>query len=405
MFFSNIKHTVKNKKCWSSLLTILSLSMSWSIAKAEITVLQSSSKLSLKAQLGQKLFFDTNLSTPPGQSCASCHDPKTAFTDPDKNLPTSQGVLPQLKGGRNTPTALYAAFTPRFGCETQKDNTLFCTGGLFLDGRAATLEDQAKGPFLNPLEMANPNPATVVNKVKKANYAKLFERVYGKMAFDNIHTAYNNTAEAIATFERTPLFRPFTSKYDYFLAGKAKFTDQEKRGRVLFEEPDKGNCAACHPSRPAEDGTPPLFTDFSYDNLGVPQNPDNPFYQLPHQLNLEGSHFIDLGLGKFVNDTGQNGKFKVPTLRNIAVTAPYTHNGYFKTLRGVVEFYSNRDIKSVCKKQKVTETTALKQNCWPTPEVRDNMNFEELGEINLSNQEINDIVAFLRTLTDNYKPN
>jgi cytochrome c peroxidase len=390
----------------------LKFSMNWGIGLLFLTtacvvnagelVVVKTSALTAKEKLGQQLFFDTNLSTPVGQACASCHNPKTFFIDPDKNQPTSDGALPHLKGNRNTPMVLYSAFSPPFHYDSKEGLYI---GGQFLDGRAATLAEQAKGPFLNPLEMANPDKNTVINKVRKASYAKLFIQVYGTNAFNNANSAYNKIADAIAAFERTPIFRPFTSKYDYFLAGKAKFTDQEKRGRQLFEDENKGNCAACHPSRPAEDGTPPLFTDFSYDNLGVPQNPNNPFYQLPSRLNPEGRKFVDKGLGGVVHEAAENGKFKVPTLRNIAKTEPYMHNGYFKTLEGITDFYSNRDIKPVCKKAWVTEADALKQGCWPKPEVTQNVNINELGELNLNTEEIKALVAFLKTLTDGYKTN
>jgi cytochrome c peroxidase len=185
--------------------------------------------------------------------------------------------------------------------------------------------------------------------------------------------------------------------------GKARFTAHEKRGRELFEDPNKGNCAACHPSRPAKDGTPPLFTDYSYDNLGVPRNPENPFYSVAPAFNPAGQAFIDKGLGGFVGDVAENGKFKVPSLRNIAKTGPYMHNGYFKTLRGVVEFYSNRDVRPVCQGLFVAEVDALKNGCWPAPEVKKNVNVDELGELDLSDAEIDDIVAFLQTLTDGYQ--
>ncbi|WP_394752376.1 cytochrome-c peroxidase [Crenothrix sp.] len=372
------------------------------VANAGEFVVSKTSALTAKEKLGRQLFFDTNLSSPAGQACGSCHDPKTFFIDPDKNQPTSDGALPHLKGSRNTPMALYTAFSPPFHYDNKEGLYI---GGQFLDGRAATLAEQAKGPFLNPLEMANPNKSTVVNKVRKASYAKLFTQVYGINAFNNANTAYNKIADAIAAFERTSIFQPFSSKYDYFLAGKTSFTAQEMRGKKLFEEDDKGNCAACHPSRPSEDGTPPLFTDFSYDNLGVPPNPNNPFYQLPGRLNPEGRKFVDKGLGNFVHEPAENGKFKVPTLRNIAKTEPYMHNGYFKTLEAVVDFYSHRDIKPLCKKMWVTEADALKQACWPKPEIAQNVNIDELGELNLNAEEIKDIVAFLKTLTDGYKAN
>jgi cytochrome c peroxidase len=357
--------------------------------------------LKRKARLGKKLFFDTHLSTPPGQACATCHDPKTSFSDPDKAQPTSDGVLPELKGKRNTPTALYAAFSPRFHFDRKEG---LYVGGQFLDGRAANLVEQAKGPFLNPLEMANPDKASVVAKVRQAEYAPLFEQVYGKNAFRDTERAYNRIAKAIAAFERTPAFAPFTSKYDYYLRGKAKLTDQERRGRKIFEDPAKGNCAACHPDRPAEDGTPPLFTDFTYDNLGVPRNPDNPFYALPAELNPDGAGFVDRGLGGVLKNSLENGKFKVPTLRNLALTGPYTHNGYFRTLRGIVDFYNTRDVKPPCPNPLTTEAQALKAGCWPAPEVLENTNRDELGDLGLTAREVDDLVAFLRTLTDGYRP-
>jgi cytochrome c peroxidase len=403
MFFSSFLYsykTVEIMKRWDSQIATLAMLMFCFAVEAGAPVPPGGDKLSVKAQLGQRLFFDTNLSTPFGQSCASCHDPKTFFVDPDNNLPTSEGVLPELEGFRNAPTILYVAFSPLFHYD--REEGLFM-GGFFLDGRAATLIDQAKGPFLNPLEMANPDSFTVVNKVRESSYKALFKRVYGVGAFDDTRKAFNNIADAIAAFERSSVFKRFDSKYDYFLAGKTRFTAQEKRGRKLFEDSSKGNCAACHPSRPAKDGTPPLFTDFTYDNLGVPRNPDNPFYDLDREFNPAGRAFVDKGLGTFLGEAAENGKFKVPSLRNIAKTGPYMHNGFFKTLRGIVEFYSSRDLLPVCKNLFVTEAQALQRGCWPVPEVEENVNADELGELALTSEEIDDIVAFLQTLTDGYK--
>lgn len=389
-------HKIKfhNKRVAALAMLLFSLAV-----KADTPGLHGAEALDIKGQLGQKLFFDATLSTPPGQSCASCHDPNSFFVDPDATKPTSKGALPQLKGARNAPSLLYAAFSPSFHFDRKEGQFL---GGFFWDGRAATLMDQAKGPFLNPIEMANPDALSVVNKVRESDYMPLFERVYGQQAFNDTDKAYNAIADAIAAFEQSAVFRRFNSKYDYFLAGKAKFTAQEKRGRSLFEDPNKGNCAACHPSRPAKDGTPPLFTDFSYDNLGVPRNPDNPFYDLM-AFNPIGSAFIDRGLGPIVGDSSERGKFKVPSLRNIAKTGPYMHNGYFKTLRGVVAFYGSRDVLPVCMGLFVSEAEALGNRCWPVSEVKKNVNLTELGEMDLSDAEIDDIVAFLNTLTDGYE--
>ncbi len=391
----------------SSIRAIALLCTGWSAGSAwadvVVPALPGGSSLSLKAQLGQKLFFDTNLSEPAGQACASCHNPNFAFTDADKTKPTSKGGDPTLHGNRNAPTAMYAAFAPAFYFDRK---TGLYMGGQFVDGRAATLTVQAQGPFVNPVEMANPDPGAVVNKIRNANYidyVTLFNTVYGANALSDTSLAYDRIADAIAVYENSPVFNRFTSKYDFYLFGKATFTAAEVRGRNVFESASKGTCAACHPSRPPSAGKPPMFTDFSYDNIGVPKNPDNPFYTLPAQFNPDGAYFVDLGLGGNLGIAGEDGKFKVPTLRNIALTAPYTHNGYFKSLRTVVEFYAKRDTKKRCSNPLTTDTNAMTQNCWPAPETLANVNHAELGSLKLTTQDIDDLVAFLNTLTDGYK--
>lgn len=375
----------------------LLLSIFASCASFADSVFPNSENLSVKAQLGQKLFFDTNLSEPAGQACASCHNPDFAFTDADKTQPTSKGVDTTLHGNRNAPTAMYMAYSPAF--HFNRTEGLYM-GGQFFDGRAATLEDQAKGPFLNPVEMANPNAEAVVKKVKSSSYAEEFNVIYGDGALNNTEQAYDYIANAIAEFERSAVFNRFSSKYDFYLFGKAAFTAQERRGLAVFE--GKGNCAACHPNRPMVKGEPPLFTDFSYDNIGVPKNADNPFYIISSKFNPDGSTFVDLGLGGHLNISAEDGKFKVPTLRNIALTSPYTHNGYFTKLRNVVEFYNTRKVKRRCAEPLTNETQSLEQKCWATPEVSQNVNFGEMGNLKLSQRDIDDLVAFLETLTDGY---
>lgn len=353
-----------------------------------------------QAQLGRLLFFDPGLSQPAGQSCATCHDPAAAFTDADRSQPTSKGALPRRFGSRNTPTAMYMAFSPAFHFDPAEQHYV---GGQFWDGRAATLEQQAKAPLLDVLEMANPDPRAVVEKVRRAPYAAQFDEVFGPGALAEVDPAFERIAAAIAAFERSPELSPFTSKHDAWLQGKARLTAQELRGLRLFNDEKKGNCAACHPSQRRPDGGLPLFTDFTYDNLGVPRNPENPFYSLDRSLNPQGAKFVDKGLGGFVGKRGEDGKFKVPTLRNIERSAPYMHNGYFRTLRGVVAFYNDRDVRPACKGD-ATEAVALKRGCWPRPELARNVNREELGRLKLSEQEVDDIVAFMLTLNDGYAP-
>ena len=338
----------------------------------------------LKQDLGRQLFFDANLSSPAGQSCSSCHLPSAGFADPDREIPVSRGVHPDRFGNRNTPTAAYAAFSPEFHFD-ESEGIYF--GGQFFDGRATNLIEQAKQPFLNPVEMANADELSVVEKVRQSEYAPLFMTVYGAQIFDDTEAAFNSIADAIAEFERSDEVNPFSSKFDYYQTGEATLSEQELRGLALFNAEDKGNCAACHPSGSADGTIPALFTDFSYDNLGVPANPQSPFLTQSGDFNPDGTAFVDFGLGGELVDVAENGKFKVPTLRNIAITGPYMHNGVFNTLEDVVRFYNTRDIDST----------------WPTAEVAENVNIDELGNLGLTADEEADIVAFLKTLTDGYE--
>lgn len=356
------------------------------------------SAVTRKEVLGKQIFNDTNLSSPPGQACASCHSPDHFFIDPDQNEPTSEGVIDSRYGSRNAPTILYAASSPLFHFE--KEEGLYI-GGQFDDGRAKDLKVQARQPFLQAQEMNNSSPEEVVMKVRDASYAGLFISVYGAKSLDNPATAYTRILDAISAFERTPAMSPFRSKYDRYLQGLAVLTLEEARGREIFERADKGNCAACHPSRPSDNGRQrPLFTDHTYDNIGVPRNPANRFYTQAQEFNPQGYDFVDIGLGDNVNERTENGKFKVPTLRNIAKTGPYTHNGYFKTLRGVINFYNTRDVKPTCPDRFTSEEKAMAMGCWPVPEVKLNENHAELGHLGLSGQEEADLEAFLNTLTD-----
>ena len=340
-------------------------------------------------ELGRLLYFDTDLSTPAGQSCASCHEPTAGFADPDSELPVSQGVLPQNRfGNRNSPTAAYAKFSPEFGPITENDETLY-VGGQFWDGRAKDLVEQAKGPFLNPLEMNNPSKLAVIVKIKNSEYADIFEKVtrvnLKDLSKSNVEKAYNEAAIAIAAYESSAEVNPFSSKYDAYVdEDPDALNDTEKWGLELFN--GKAMCSQCHPSEPGLYADKALFTDYTYDNLGTPKNPDNPFYDLPKKFNPAGANFIDYGLGGILKADDEMGKFKVPTLRNIAVTSPYMHNGVFDDLEEVVNFYNTRDVDPN----------------WPAPEVDKNINKDELGDLELSGEEVKAIVAFMETLTDGY---
>jgi len=374
-----------------------------------------------KARLGAAIFGDTRLSASGTQACASCHEAGRAFTgnnNPENPLfPVATGAFVDLVGGRNAPTAMYMKFSPRFGFVLD-EGEYTPTGGQFWDGRADTLADQAKGPFLNPREMAVASKADVVALLRTASYARLFRRVYGRSAFDDVDSAYDDMADAIQAFEETPTFAPFSSKFDAVLTGRARFSAAEARGFALFQDPEKGNCIACHAGDPtSHEPSDWLFTDFTYDNLGVPRN-------AAITDNADPAHF-DLGLcaqpglaAKLPPDIEDKaafldslcGAFKVPTLRNVAVTAPYMHNGFFSTLRDVVTFYVTRDTDPARWYPCGGDGQPKKFDDLPEA-YHANVNTSEVpydrhpGEApRLDAAEIEDVVAFLGTLTDGYRP-
>ena len=338
-----------------------------------------------KVILGKLLFNDTQLSEPAGQSCSSCH--KSQFGHSDRDTIVSPGANADLFGNRNAPSIHYIKFNPELFWNAEDETWM---GGFFLDGRAVTLKQQTKGPLLNPLEMGNSNASQIRDKIQDSSYAAFFKQLYGDAIFDDPEATLDAVADAIIEYERGPEFATFSSKYDYYLRGKVKLSSLEQKGLQLFDAQDKGNCAACHPNEITEQGEHPLFTDFSYDNLGAGINKNLPFLAMDKSHNPEGKNYRDLGLAMnphINNAADQKGKFKVPTLRNLALTAPYLHNGIFDTLEEVVDFYNTRDIDKK----------------WPAAEITENVNTEELGDLGLSDDEVKAIVAFLKTLTDGYQ--
>jgi cytochrome c peroxidase len=326
--------------------------------------------------LGKKLFSDPNLSQPAGQACMDCHTPASGWADPNKDSPTSGGNIPGLFGKRNSPSCAYAAFSPDFHYDAVMASYV---GGQFWDGRAMNLTDQAKGPILNPLEMNATSKQSVIDQVRSGSYAHLFMKVWGKDVFERADLAYDDLAASIAEYEKTNEVNSFSSKYDDVLKGVAVLTDQETRGFALFK--GKAKCDQCHSSTSNTVNGRVLFTDFSYDNTGVPKNPNNKFYSLAVKYNPDGTGFVDLGLGGQLKQQSENGKFKVPSLRNVALTAPYMHNGYFAILKDVIRFYNTRDIPGAG---------------WPAPEVAENVNRLEMGNLKLTDTEIDDIFGAIK---------
>jgi cytochrome c peroxidase len=355
----------------------------------------------LLEQLGEDIFRDRSLSEPAGQSCASCHHPDRDFSDVGA---TSEGAVAGLFGFRNAPALTYAMFTPILqsgGDNADGLDSWF--GGQFRDGRVDTLAQQAPAPMLNPIEMNNPDEATIVAKIAVAPYAGLFQQIYGAGIFGNTDAAFADMVDAIVAYESSPPFRRFDSKFDAYRRGDAVLSDSEARGLALFNDTKKANCASCHLTGPDKViGPRPLLTDFGYDNIGVPRNPGNKYYRMSSDINPDGKHFKDIGLDNVVRQPYTEGQFKSPSLRNVAVSGPYMHNGYFKTLRGVLDFYNTRDVKPRCADRFVDEAHAEAQGCWPAPETPHNVNKADLGNLHLSDQDIDDIIAFLGTLTDGY---
>lgn len=319
--------------------------------------------------LGRHLYKDKNLSYNGTQSCQVCHHPFAGFADlhnanDPENSVVSLGADGESLGGRNAPVSAYAGFSPKL----QKIDDEW-VGGMFWDGRADgssnladPLAEQAQGPPLNPVEMNMPDKEAVVQAIQDSTYANLFNKLFGPNAFADVDTAYDNFSIAVAAYERSIEVTSFSSKFD---KAPGDMTPAEKNGRILFST----HCAACH-SDTADFGAPePLFTNYQYANIGVPANPLLDFVSQ------------DLGLGVTTNDSLQEGKFKIPTLRNIALSAPYSHNGSFATLTDMVSF--------------INDSSAF------TPDVGWNID-DSVGNLGLSDAQMADLVAFLQTLTDGY---
>lgn len=360
--------------------------------------------------LGRRMFFDASLSASGRQACASCHDPAHAF-GPASAAPVEMGGDHMDRPGlRAVPTLRYLQAVPAFtehyyDSEDEGDESVDNgpTGGLTWDGRVDHGADQAKIPLLSPLEMGNQNAAAVAAKLRKAAYAADIKAAFGETVFDDPQDTFDAAAEALATFEQSgPDFYPYSSRYDAFLAGKATLTAQELHGRQLFEDPQKGNCSSCHLSEPANDGEPPLFSDFGFLGLGAPRNMAIPANADPgyYDLGLCGPERTDLA-----GHRDYCGLFRTPTLRNVALKKSFFHNGYFHSLREAVSFYATRDSDPGRWYPRNADGTIrryddLPQAYWDN--LNQNLPFgRKPGDAPaLTDPEIDDIVAFLGTLTD-----
>ncbi len=366
------------------------------------------------AELGRLAFFDKSLSASGQLACATCHDPKHAFA-PANALPVQLGgAQARLQGTRATPSLRYLQATipfveRRFGDDDGGDtDDATPAGGLTWDGRVDTLHEQALIPLFNANEMANADPAALSRKVAAAPYADAFRAAFsapGEDMFGHPDDVVRDLTLALEAYQHeSPEFQPFTSKYDAFLRGEVQLSTQERRGLALFDDPEKGNCANCHPNTVSPRGAMPSFTDFGYVAIGVPRN---------RRLasNRDPAHF-DLGLcGPDRTDLSRHtdfcGAFVTPTLRNVATRRSFFHNGAFHSLRDVMAWYVQRDTNPGRWYPRNADGSVRKYDDLP-PAYRDNVNSEvpfkptDKHRPRLDAREIDDLIAYLRTLTDGY---
>jgi len=342
--------------------------------------------------LGTALFFDVTLSRDKTQSCASCHDPAQAFMDwrgSPVGRAASVGNDMKSLGDRNAPTLAYAALTPVFHRNEDGDYV----GGMFWDGREPNLEGQAGGPFLNPIEMQMASKAAVVERLQEHTlFPAAFKELWGDDIFEDVDVAYRRMTEAIAALERTEFFSPFDSKYDRYLRGEYEPTVEEELGMTLFFSPQFTNCNQCHQLKPFAESEGELFTNYKYFNVATPVN------VALRKANGLGPDHLDYGLleNPQVDDPAQAGKFKTPTLRNVAMTAPYMHNGVFPDLETVVRFYNKFNVRGPARD--INPDTG---EPWGEPEIADNIDWEKLESAPaLDERRIKALVAFMRMLTD-----
>lgn len=393
--------------------------------------------LSAAALLGKQIFFDAGLSASGKQSCSSCHSPGHEYGPPDGAAVQEGGSSGTMQGQRAVPSLRYLYRTPNFsiGPDDPANETvnvgklasqyagtahaqktvgsaasavaMVPQGGLFWDGRVNTFESQAMGPLLNPVEMANSDVTSVAAKLRKAPYADDFTQLFGRAILGNPTRLVDEAMFAVARYEvEDPSFHPYSSKYDYWLEGRARLTAAELRGLRLFEDKAKANCAGCHLDRPSKDGRPPMFTDFQYEALGVPRNRAlrgnrDPRY---YDLGLCGPTRADLR-----KDTRYCGMFKTPSLRNSALRKVFFHNGYYHDLTQVLAFYAFRDTDPGKVYPRDHGGRAEKFDDVPEAylanmDVTDPPLDRKLGqEPAMSEADMRDIIAFLGTLTDGYR--
>ena len=394
--------------------------------------------LSAMAKLGQDIFFDTSLSSSGKMACASCHSPEHAYGPPTGAPVLLGGPALTLPGLRAVPSLTYlerqhefsigpddalnenvdlakeaeigktAVRAEKIATDTAQSTNVVPQGGLFWDGRAHTLQMQASGPLLDPREMDGGSIEIIAEKLRNAPYAKKFAMLFGERVFKSTKLLVDEATFAVGRYQiEEPSFHPYTSKYDYWLEGKARLSEAEMRGLRLFNDPEKANCAGCHTSQPSREGYPPRFTDTQYEALGTPRN-----FAL---VDTKDPNYFDLGVcGPLRKDIAEQtqfcGMFKTPTLRNTAVRRTFMHNGVYHTLQEVMDFYNFRDtnpekVYPVGADGKVQKYNDIPPQYHANVDVADPPFNRHLGDVPaMTAQDESDIIAFLQTLNDGYKP-
>lgn len=341
------------------LITLLVLATS-------LPALQAQEDLTQSAAIGRKIFLDKTLSEPRGLGCVSCHQPDKAFADP---RPASPGAAPDRLGRRNAPSLMYAALIPGLAWEDlliDGQEVFIREGGLFHDGRAQDQFDQVQRPFFDPNEMNLPDEAALASRLRQTDFAQSFQDWVGEDAWQDDSKLNYHAYQALVTFLKEPLFRPFDARIDDFLSGdESALTTEERRGLDVFQ--GAGQCADCHFLKP-HTWDQALLSDYGYDNLGVPSRGEK-----------------DPGLGGHTGIAEELGQFRAPSLRNVSLTAPYMHNGSIATLQEVMEFYNKRDVEP---------------ERWGPTDYPETVNRDDMGNLELSDQQVSDLTALMDAFTD-----
>jgi cytochrome c peroxidase len=379
------------------LLGLLGLLLATGVAQA------AAQPLSPLQQLGKSMFLDPSLSASGKMACATCHDPKYAYGPAPGKAVALGGPRLNQSGTRTVPSLRYLRDVPPFKEEYKfLDGDVGPIGGLMWDGRAASLAEQAQLPLLAANEMANASPTDVAHKLARAAYAPQFKALFGADIFKNSAKAFAAGMSALAAFQQVPEeFYPYSSRYDAYLRGDLELSEQEERGADLFKDPDKGNCASCHLGT-SRDGVPPPFTDFDFVNVGVPRNPRLPANQDPkyYDLGLCGPNRLDLARKRDLC-----GYFQSPTVRNTAIRDAFFHNGVYHNLRQVMDFYNERDLHPEKFYPRNADGSVHRYDDLP-PGFPDDIDHDPPLDRKpgdkpaLTDADIEDIIAFLKTLND-----